>query len=68
MDEKFNVIDFYILQGAIQLNDWSDNRKEAIRGIVNKLRPEWMSEIKPGEYWVNSENMGKDFDSTQGVT
>lgn len=37
LNKKFDRIDLMILQGAVTLNDWSDERKAKIKSIVDKL-------------------------------
>lgn len=44
--KDFNMIHFWVLEGAVALDDWSESRKEAIRNVVNELRPDWMDEVK----------------------
>ena len=38
LDKMFGVEDLLTLQGAVELNDWSDGRKQAIKDIVDKLK------------------------------
>lgn len=51
LDRTFNALDLCTLEGAVTLDDWSDDRKAQIAKIVKKLRRalDQGSSLVPGE-------------------